>query len=98
MKRQPGEPRASREPAAAVAAQKIADVVAGGEDAALAADDKRADARVALGLIEGLDQRLVHRAGDRVLLLRPGERRGHHRAVAADVDSVAHALSAKTVS
>ena len=78
--------------------KKIADVVAGGEDAALAADDKRADARVALGLVEGLDQRLVHRAGDRVLLLRPGERRSHHRAVAADVNSVAHALSAKTVS
>ena len=83
--------------------EKIADVVAGGEHAALAAHDERADLGIALGLVERLDQRFVHRAGDRVLLLRPGEGRRHDRAVAADLDVsrhgvLGHALSARIAS
>ena len=66
--------------------EKIADVVAGGEHAALAAHHERADVGIALGRVEGFDQRFVHRAGDRVLLLRPGEGRRQDRALAGDLD------------
>src|SRR5579863_6712673 len=72
-------------------AKKIADVVAGGEDAALAAQHERANVRVALGRFERLGQRFVHSPGDRVILLGPGEGRRQDRAFAGDFD-VAHAL------
>ncbi len=83
--------------------EKIADVVAGGEHAALAAHHERADLGIAFGLVEGFDQRFVHRAGDRVLLLRPGEGRRQDRALAGDFDVfrqgvLGHALSARIAS
>ena len=83
--------------------EKIADVVSGGEHAALAAHDKRADFGIALGRVERFDQRFVHRAGDRVFLLRPGEGRRQDRALAGDLDVfrqgvLGHALSARIAS
>ena len=85
--------------------EKIADVVSGGEHAALAAHHKSADFGIALGRVEGFDQRFVHRARDRVLLLRPGEGRRHDRALAGDLDVfchhhgvLGHALSARIAS
>ncbi len=47
-------------------------------------------AGVALGRFEGLDQRVRHRAGDRDVLLRPGEGRRHYRAVPGDLDVFGH--------
>ena len=54
-------------------------------------------------VVEGFDQRFVHRAGDRVLLLRPGEGRRQDRALAGDLDVfrqgvLGHALSARIAS
>ena len=78
--------------------EKVIEVVAGGEHAALAAQNQRADLGIALGLFERLDQLFIHRAGDRVLLLRPREGRRQDRAFAADFDVLCHAVSARMAS
>ncbi len=76
--------------------QEIGDIVASGEDAAAAGKHDRADVRVALGGVEGLDQRLVHGAGDRVLLLGASEGGEENRPLARDLDPGAHIASART--
>src|ERR1700677_536755 len=53
------------------AGEEIADVVAGGEDAAFSAQQQRPAAFVAAGRFECAQQRFIHLAGERVLLLRP---------------------------
>ena len=83
--------------------EKIGDVVSGGEHAALAAHHKRANLGIALGGVERFDQRFVHRASDRVFLLRPREDRRQDRAFAGDLDVfrqsvLGHALSARIAS
>ena len=52
----------------------------------------------ALACGEGGDQRLVHRAGQRVLLFRPRQRDDEDRAVAPDLNELAHAVSARIAS
>ena len=68
------------------------------EDAAAALDQQRGDFGVVARLGEGGDQRLVHRAGQRVLLFRPRQGDDEDGAVAADLDEFAHALSARIAS
>ena len=68
------------------------------EHPATAAQHERADFGVPLSFVESLDQRLVHPAGQRVLLLGPVENDRQNRPVARDLDFWAHALSARTAS
>ena len=80
------------------AGEEIADVVAGGEDAAFSAEQQRADAFVATGRLESGEQRLVHLPGERVLLLRPVQGDANDAAVATGGNEIGHANSCKAAS
>ena len=65
---------------------EIADVVAGGKDAARAGHQNRADRRVALGFVQGHVQRPIHGVGQGVLLGRAVQRQLQHSARSCDFD------------
>ncbi len=54
--------------------RELADVVAGGEHVALAADQNDPDGRIGLRALDRVRQRAVHRVGQRVLLVGPRHR------------------------
>ena len=68
-----GEPPRRKVAAPDGGGDKIAEVVPAVNTPPLPLSTNAPTLVVALGHVEGLDQRFVHRPGDRVLLLRPGE-------------------------
>jgi len=75
--------------------EEIADVVAGGEHSARPFDEHGGDAFVRLRFVKPRDHRLVHRAGQRVFLVRPVQRDRQDAVALGDEDLVAHDACAR---
>ena len=69
---------------------ELADIVAGGEHVALAADQHDANAGIGFCAFDRIGQRAVHRVGQRVLLVGPRHRQAENAAVVLDLDMVRH--------
>ena len=73
--------------------RELADVVAGGEHVALAAQHDHADRLIGLGGDDGVGQSAIHGIGDGVLLVGPREGEGENMVVVLDLDVLGHSSS-----
>ena len=69
---------------------ELADIVAGGEHVALAADQDHAGRRIGLGGFDGVGELAVHRIGQRVLLVGACQRERENSIVVLDPDMLGH--------
>src|SRR6266498_2418579 len=72
---------------------ELADVVAGGEHVALAADQEDADGWISLRAFDCVGQRAVHRIRQRILLVGTGHRQAQNPFALFDLDVLGHSSS-----